>query len=105
MTPRSLRPHPARDAIRDAMRRHGVPMSPVQLARIIDATLGSTAYHVRVLLAAGVIEAAGEGHGVRGSVEHFYKLVSESTRTGEDAARQLLGLCGALTVHHADGGG
>jgi Helix-turn-helix domain len=60
VTPRSLRPHPARDAILDAMRQHGAPMSPVQLARITGATLGSTAYHVRTLATAGVIELVGE---------------------------------------------
>jgi hypothetical protein len=105
MSPRSLRPHPARDAILDTMHQHGAPISPVQLSRIAGATLGSTAYHVRALLAAGVIEPAGEKRGIRGSTEHFYKLVGEVTRSVDDAARQLLGLCGALTVHHADGVG
>jgi hypothetical protein len=40
---------------------------------------------------------------VRGSVEHFYTLVAEDPSA--DWVEQLLGLCGALTVHHADGGG
>jgi hypothetical protein len=101
---RVLRPHPARDAIVDVMRQHGAPMSPVQLARITGATLGSTAYHVRTLVAAGVIEPAGEERGVRGSTEHFYKLV-DGNPASSDMFRQLLGLCGALTVRHADGGG
>jgi hypothetical protein len=104
MSGRTLRPHPAREQILDVMGQHGAPISPVQLSRITGATLGSTAYHVRVLLAAEMIERAGEERGVRGSVEHFYKLVTDDA-SSPDAVRQLLGLCGALTVRHADGGG
>jgi hypothetical protein len=104
MTRRALRPHPARDAILDVMRRYGEPISPTQLARITGATLGSTAYHVRTLLTAEIIESAGEERGVRGSIEHFYKLVADDDASA-DWVRQLLGLCGALTVHHADGAG
>lgn len=104
MTRRVLRPHLARDAILDAMRQHGEPISPTQLARITGATLGSTAYHVRMLLAAEVIELAGEKRGVRGAIEHFYTLIADATAS-PDAIRQLLSLCGALTVHHSDGNG
>jgi hypothetical protein len=99
-----LRPHPAREQILGVMGRHGAPISPAQLARITGATLGSTAYHVRALAAAEVIEPAGEQRGVRGSVEHFYTLVADEAASPE-AVRRLLGLCGALTVRHADGGG
>jgi hypothetical protein len=104
MSRRALRPHPARDQILGVMRQHGEPISPVQLSRITGATLGSTAYHVRTLLVAEVIERAGEERGVRGSVEHFYRLVAEDVAS-PDRVRQLLGLCNALTVRHADGGG
>lgn len=104
MTGRSLRPHPAREQILDVMGRHGAPISPVQLARITGAPLGSTAYHVRVLARAGMIEPAGEQRGIRGSTEHFYTLVADDS-SASDAVRQLLRLCGALTVHHVDGGG
>lgn len=104
MSRRVLRPHPARDAILDVMRRHGEPISPVQLSRITGATLGSTAYHVRTLLGAEMIELAGEHRGVRGAIEHFYALTAEDGASA-DSVRQLLSLCGALTVHHADGGG
>jgi DNA-binding transcriptional ArsR family regulator len=101
----SLRPHPARDQILDVMRSYAKPISPTQLARITGGTLGSTAYHVRTLVSAGVVELADEGR-VRGAVEHFYAIVPG----GEDEARltdpvgQLLGLCGALTVPDPDGG-
>ena len=70
----SLRPHPARDQILDVMRSYGKPISPTQLARITGGTLGPSAYHVRTLVSAGVVELADEGR-VRGAVEHFYALV------------------------------
>jgi DNA-binding transcriptional ArsR family regulator len=104
MSRRTLRPHPAREQILDVMRRHGAPISPVQLARVTGASLGSTAYHVRALAAAGVIEPAGEQRGIRGSTEHFYAMVVEDPASSE-VLRQMLGLCGALTVRHADGDG
>lgn len=104
MSRRTLRPHPAREQILDVMGQHGAPISPVQLSRITGTTLGSTAYHVRALLAAELIELAGEERGVRGSTEHFYKLAAEDAAS-PDTVRQLLSLCNALTVRHADGGG
>jgi DNA-binding transcriptional ArsR family regulator len=101
----TLRPHPARDQILDVMRAYGKPISPTQLSRITSGTLGSTAYHVRTLVAAGVVELADEGR-VRGAVEHFYALVpgdEEETRL-TDPIGQLLAICGALTVPDAGGG-
>lgn len=101
----SLRPHPARDQILDVMRSYGKPISPTQLARITGGTLGSTAYHVRTLVSAGVVELADEGR-VRGAVEHFYALVpgdQDDVRL-TDPVTQLLGLCGALTLPDPDGG-
>lgn len=101
----SLRPHPARDQILDVMRSYGEPISPTQLARITGGTLGSTAYHVRTLVSAGVVELADEGR-VRGAVEHFYALVpgDEEEIRLTDPVAQLMSLCGALTVPGADGG-
>jgi DNA-binding transcriptional ArsR family regulator len=101
----SLRPHPARDQILDVMRSYGKPISPTQLARITGGTLGSTAYHVRTLVSAGVVELADEGR-VRGAVEHFYALVpgDDDDLRLADPITQLLGLCGALTVPATDGG-
>jgi DNA-binding transcriptional ArsR family regulator len=101
----TLRPHPQRDRILDAMRSYGRPISPTQLARITDNTIGSTAYHVRTLVEAGVIELADEGR-VRGAVEHFYALVPGGDEATQlvDPVDQLLRLCGALTVPSANGG-
>ena len=101
---RTPKPHPAREAILDVMRQYGKPISPTQLARIAGITLGSTAYHVRVLLAAEVIELAGEKR-VRGAIEHLYALVDAHTELGAASkVRQLLSLCGALTVPGSKGG-
>lgn len=101
----SPRPHPARDCILDVMRSYGKPISPTQLARITGGTLGATAYHVRTLVSAGVVELAEEGR-VRGAVEHFYALVpgDENLQQLADPVTQLLRLCGALTVPAEDGG-
>jgi DNA-binding transcriptional ArsR family regulator len=101
----SLRPHPARDQILDVMRSYGKPISPTQLARITGGTLGSTAYHVRTLVSAGVVELADEGR-VRGAVEHFYALVpgDDGDLRLSDPVMQLVGLCGALTVPDRQGG-
>jgi DNA-binding transcriptional ArsR family regulator len=101
----TLRPHPQRDRILDAMRSYGRPISPTQLARITDNTIGSTAYHVRTLVQAGVIELADEGR-VRGAVEHFYALVPGGDEATQlvDPVDQLLRLCDALTVPAANGG-
>jgi DNA-binding transcriptional ArsR family regulator len=101
----TLRPHPARAQIVDVMRSYGRPISPTQLARITGGSLGSTAYHVRTLVSAGVVELADEGR-VRGAVEHFYALVDGDDEDLQlaDPVSQLLGLCGALTVPGPDGG-
>ncbi|HET6506929.1 MAG TPA: hypothetical protein VFG42_09080 [Baekduia sp.] len=102
MSPRVLRPHPARDLILDAMRRYGEPMSPAELARITGATLGSTAYHVQALLVAEVIESAGERPGVRGLPEHLYMLIADDP-TPTHSVQRLLSLCGATMVSDPEG--
>jgi DNA-binding transcriptional ArsR family regulator len=100
----TLRPHPVRDQIVDVMRSYGKPISPTQLSRIMGGTLGSVAYHVRTLVAAGVVELADEGR-VRGAVEHFYALtLNEQDGTLSDPVGTLLSLCGALTVPGEAGG-
>ncbi|WCB96220.1 hypothetical protein DSM104299_04976 [Baekduia alba] len=100
----TLRPHPVRDQIVDVMRSYGRPISPTQLSRITGGTLGSVAYHVRTLVAAGVVELADEGR-VRGAVEHFYMLsLNEQEATLSDPVGTLLSLCGALTVPGPEGG-
>jgi predicted ArsR family transcriptional regulator len=71
--------HPTRVAIIDAM-RDGKPRSPVELSKMIDATLGATAYHVRKLTADGVLRLFDERR-VRGAVEHIYKIDGRRLRT------------------------
>lgn len=102
---RRMRPHPARDQIVDVMRSYGKPISPTQLARVTGGSIGATAYHVRTLLDAGIVELADEGR-VRGAVEHFYILTSGDGEAIQlmDPIRQLLSICGALTVPDPDGG-
>jgi DNA-binding transcriptional ArsR family regulator len=101
----SMRPHPVRDQIVDVMRSYGKPISPTQLSRVTGGSLGSTAYHMRTLVSAGVVTLADEGR-VRGAVEHFYALVpgDEQELRLTDPIGQLLGLCGALTIPDPEGG-
>jgi DNA-binding transcriptional ArsR family regulator len=100
---KTLRPHPTRDQIVDAMRSYGQPISPTRLAEVTGNTLGAVAYHVRTLLSAGVVELAEEGR-VRGAVEHFYALVPDNEADLNDPLVGLQKLCGALTLPSADGG-
>lgn len=100
---KTLRPHPARDQIVDAMRSYGQPISPTRLAEVTGNTLGSVAYHVRTLLAAGVVELAEEGR-VRGAVEHFYALVPDNEAEINDPLVGLQKLCGALTLPTGENG-
>jgi DNA-binding transcriptional ArsR family regulator len=102
----TLRPHPIRDQIVDTMRSYRKPISPTQLSRVTGGTLGSVAYHVRTLVAAGVIELADEQR-VRGAVEHLYTLVgsmADDVNTVSDPIEMLLAVCGALTVPDPEGG-
>jgi DNA-binding transcriptional ArsR family regulator len=99
----TLRPHPMRDQIIDVMRSYGQPISPTRLAVVTGGSLGSVSYHVRTLVAAGVLVLADEGR-VRGAVEHFYALANEDEAPLTDPAEALLALCGALTVPSPDGG-
>jgi DNA-binding transcriptional ArsR family regulator len=100
----TLRPHPARDKIIDALRSYGKPISPARLSGITGETLGSTAYHVRTLVAAGMVELADEGR-VRGAVEHFYALAAgvEAPQVS-DPINKLLAVCDALTLPGEEGG-
>jgi DNA-binding transcriptional ArsR family regulator len=100
---KTLRPHPTRDEILDAMRSYKRPISPTRLAEVTGNSLGSTAYHMRTLLEAGVIELADEGR-VRGTVEHFYALVLDKEADLNDPLIGLQRLCGALTLPSPAGG-
>jgi DNA-binding transcriptional ArsR family regulator len=100
----SLRPHPVRDRIIEILRAHPEPLSPSKISDILGTTLGATAYHVRTLAAAGVVEVAKEGR-VRGAVEHFYALTSpENAAELADPIDGLLNICGAATVPGTNGG-
>jgi DNA-binding transcriptional ArsR family regulator len=46
--------------------------SPVELAQVLEGTLGTVSYHVRTLHQLGLIELVGETR-VRGAVEHHYR--------------------------------
>jgi DNA-binding transcriptional ArsR family regulator len=100
---KTLRPHPARDQIVDTMRSYGEPISPTRLSEVTGNTLGSISYHVRTLLAAGVVELAKEGR-VRGAIEHFYALVPDNEADLNDPVVGLQKLCGVLTLPAAAGG-
>jgi DNA-binding transcriptional ArsR family regulator len=100
---KTLRPHPTRDQIVDAMRAYDQPISPTRLAEVTGHTLGAVAYHVRTLLAAGIVELSKEGR-VRGAVEHFYALAPGDESDLSDPLVNLQKLCGVLTLPTADGG-
>ncbi|WCB96452.1 hypothetical protein DSM104299_05211 [Baekduia alba] len=100
---KTLRPHPTRDQIVDAMRSYGEPISPTRLSEVTGNTLGAVAYHVRTLLSAGVVELAEEGR-VRGAVEHFYALVPDNEADLNDPLVGLQKLCGVLTLPDPEGG-
>jgi DNA-binding transcriptional ArsR family regulator len=85
------------------MRSYGRPISPTRLAEITGKSLGSTAYHVRTLMEAGVVTLADEGRS-RGAVEHFYALVPDNEADLNDPLIALQRLCGVLTLPNlADG--
>jgi|SRR5215218_6742896 len=84
------------------MRVYGAPISPTQISKIVDGSLGSIAYHVRTLVAAGLVAFAHEGR-ARGAAEHFYKLVNPKQRL-TDPAEALMSICDAIAVPGADGG-
>lgn len=66
----------------------GAAMSATELAHELDITHANASYHVRVLAAAGVIEAAGEEN-VRGGVVKRYRYPARSAEeesVGDKAA-------------------
>jgi DNA-binding transcriptional ArsR family regulator len=99
---KTLRPHPMRDKIIDAMAGYGQPISPSKLADITHESLGSVAYHVRTLVAAGVVELADEAR-VRGAVEHFYAFVPGTEPSPVSSPiNQLLAACNASMILDED---
>jgi DNA-binding transcriptional ArsR family regulator len=57
--------------------------SPVELARWLDATVGTVAYHVRTLRALGLIELVAETR-VRGGLAHHYRAKPALRVSAED---------------------
>jgi len=62
--------HPVRVRILALLQERAA--SPVELARWLDATVGTVAYHVRTLRALGLIELVAETR-VRGGLVHHYR--------------------------------
>jgi hypothetical protein len=101
---RNLRPHPVRDEVIDLLQNSSTPLSPTQMSRFLGVTLGSLAYHVRTLVAAGVLVLVDEGR-VRGAVEHYYALVSDQPPPpASDPVRVALALSRSLSVSPPGGG-
>jgi len=64
--------------------------TPTELATLLEASVGTVAYHVRTLHSLGLIELTGETR-VRGAVAHHYRAVPEGAGdqpepNGPDAA-------------------
>jgi DNA-binding transcriptional ArsR family regulator len=74
--------HPMRGRILAAL--DGRELSPVELARARDASLGVVSYHVRVLAEAGVVELA-RTTARRGAIQHHYRLAEDSAVSGSVA--------------------
>lgn len=91
------------------------PASPVELARHLDVSLGTVAYHVRTLHRLELIELVTETQ-VRGSIQHHYRAVKRPTVSDEAwaqappiarhvAVRSSLQLIGEYLRLSADQGG
>ena len=91
--------HPLRRRIIEAaIAAEGEALSPATLSRQLDAQVSLVAYHVKQLVAAGLLKPAGQ-RPVRGAVEHYYEPVPGL----EEAVRHLEEAVAALE-HAAKGG-
>lgn len=84
--------HPSRARMLALLRAH--EMSPSELARETGDVVGVAAYHVRVLLEAGLVELVRTAPN-RGAVQHFYRAtnaapVGEVLMLSEQAAAELV---------------
>jgi DNA-binding transcriptional ArsR family regulator len=59
----------------------GQELSPVELAKELDASLGVVSYHVRVLADAGAVELS-RTTARRGAIQHHYRLADTGAVTG-----------------------
>lgn len=68
--------HPLRIRSLMAFRDSDNALSPRDLATVLGCDLGLVAYHVRIMLRAGIVR---ESHtkAVRGAMQHFYRLTPE----------------------------
>src|SRR3954464_6605804 len=73
--------HPLRVRILAMLRER--KSSPRELAELLGATLGTTAYHVRTLERLGLIELVDE-RPVRGAIEHYYRATARPGLAGAD---------------------
>lgn len=64
--------HPTRGAILRLLRNRG-PTSPARAAEMLDATLGTIAYHFRALDKLELVEVC-DRVPRRGAIEHIYRL-------------------------------
>lgn len=85
--------HPVRLDVLADIGQHGT-RSPNAIADCSPATLGTVAYHVRLLASWDLIELDHETR-VRGAIEHHYRL----TRAGREILRRVLVLAGASPLH------
>ena len=74
--------HPMRARILAAL--DGRELSPVEMARELDASLGVVSYHVRVLADAEVVELS-RTTARRGAIQHHYRLADGGAVSGSVA--------------------
>lgn len=79
--------HPLR--LRILARAAAGEVTPVALAKVMGATLGTTSYHVRVLHDAGYLKLTRETQ-VRGAVRHHYRVAAKARRQGVLEALEAL---------------
>lgn len=69
--------HPIRIRILHALSEAPGPLSPARLVPLVDQSLGGVSYHVRHLVAGGLLELVGERMR-RGAIEHEYELSTDA---------------------------
>lgn len=84
--------HPLRARILAALLEREA--TPTELAGLLDASVGTVAYHVRTLNALGLIELTGETR-VRGAVAHHYRAVADPKDESANGGSALAGPPGA----------
>jgi len=74
--------HETRNAVVRELRRDQQRLSPKMLADRLGLSIGDVAYHVKVLLEAGVLRRAGHRQR-RGATENFYRLAEGAEASAE----------------------